>query len=440
MAMMCSADEGRPDMWKSPARSMPMPPLTNTADRTHQNDHCRDDFHGVPNLQPSERMLQRRPARHLLGHERPRSIPPPQQPFILNSPSSILASTAYGYDTASRLKRVSDGTNSASYGYVANASLISYVLLTNNGTLRMTRTNQFDNLNRLTNLVWMVGTNVVASFSRQYNSANQVVTNRLADGSYWVYTYDFLGQVATGKRYWSDGTPVAGQQFEYTHDDIGNRKQIGYGGNPSGGDIRYANYGANLLNQYTNRDYPGYFNIIGTSLTNATVSIWSPDGSYSLASRHGEYYRGEMCPHNGSSPIFPTFNVIAALKNGTNTDIVVTNTGSALIPNAAGVYLRSGQIGRLFASHLCWYFFGVWELGFCDCSGAWSLEFGAFVKPSPFSLRPRSFSSPPPPAPCWSHARPRTTPFHQYFRRWQKSVSNPVCPRRRLLRGQRHWL
>src|SRR5438876_9475789 len=104
----------------------------------------------------------------------------------------------------------------------------AYLLLTNNGTLRMTRTNQFDNLNRLTNLVWMVGTNVVASFSRQYNSANQVVTNRLADGSYWVYTYDFLGQVATGKRYWSDGTPVAGQQFEYTHDDIGNRKQIGY--------------------------------------------------------------------------------------------------------------------------------------------------------------------------------------------------------------------
>src|SRR5439155_19576071 len=117
-------------------------------------------------------------------------------------------------------------------------------------------------------------------------------------------------------------------------------------------------------------------------------------------------------PNNGSSPIFPTFNVIAALKNGTNTDIVVTNTGSALIPNAGGVYLRSGQIGRFFASHLGWDFFGVWDLGFCDFSGAWSLEFGAFVKPSPFSLRPRSFSSPPPPAPCWFHARRRTIPFH----------------------------
>ena len=47
----------------------------------------------------------------------------------------------------------------------------------------------------------------------------------LADGSLWVYQYDSLGQVKSGKRYWSDWTPVAGQQFEYTLDDIGNRSE-----------------------------------------------------------------------------------------------------------------------------------------------------------------------------------------------------------------------
>jgi len=38
------------------------------------------------------------------------------------------------------------------------------------------------------------------------------------------------GQVTSGKRYWQDGTPVAGQQFEYVADDIGNRTstQAGY--------------------------------------------------------------------------------------------------------------------------------------------------------------------------------------------------------------------
>ena len=48
-----------------------------------------------------------------------------------------------------------------------------------------------------------------------------MITN--ADNSRWVYTYDSLGQVISGKKYWSDGTPVAGQQFEYGFDDIGNR-------------------------------------------------------------------------------------------------------------------------------------------------------------------------------------------------------------------------
>ncbi len=52
-----------------------------------------------------------------------------------------------------------------------------------------------------------------------------------ADGSYWIYQYDSLGQVISGKRYWADGTPVAGQQFEYGFDDIGNRRTAAHGGN-----------------------------------------------------------------------------------------------------------------------------------------------------------------------------------------------------------------
>ena len=45
---------------------------------------------------------------------------------ILNSPSSILASTACGYDAASRLLTVSDGTNSATYSYLANSPLVDH--------------------------------------------------------------------------------------------------------------------------------------------------------------------------------------------------------------------------------------------------------------------------------------------------------------------------
>jgi hypothetical protein len=41
------------------------------------------------------------------------------------------------------------------------------------------------------------------------------------------WAHDNLGQVSSGKRSWQDGTPVAGQQFEYAFDDLGNRKAAG---------------------------------------------------------------------------------------------------------------------------------------------------------------------------------------------------------------------
>ena len=65
------------------------------------------------------------------------------------------------------------------------------------------------------------------SFNYQYNSANQRMRATLRDGSCWVDQYDKLGQVVSGKRYWTDGTPVAGQQLEYAFDDIGNRDTTG---------------------------------------------------------------------------------------------------------------------------------------------------------------------------------------------------------------------
>ena len=48
-----------------------------------------------------------------------------------------------------------------------------------------------------------------------YNDAGQRVTLQMPDGSGWRYQYDALGQLVLGRRYWPDGTAVAGQQFEY---------------------------------------------------------------------------------------------------------------------------------------------------------------------------------------------------------------------------------
>jgi len=98
-------------------------------------------------------------------------------------------------------------------GLLANSPLVGQIAFTNNGVQRMVTTKQFDFLNRLTNIV-SSGPSTINSFNYQLNTASQRRTNNLADSSYWVYTYDSLGQVTSGKKYWSDGTPACPVRYE----------------------------------------------------------------------------------------------------------------------------------------------------------------------------------------------------------------------------------
>ena len=132
------------------------------------------------------------------------------------------------------------------------------------------------------------------------STANQRTRTAQPDASDWIYQYDTLGQVTSGKHFWSDGTPVAGQQFEYGFDDIGNRQSAAHVGQASnlpvraaslppvpasdvrdgylgtrgtdapqtgrqgclphigGSNLRLETYTANDLNQYTQRTVPGF--------------------------------------------------------------------------------------------------------------------------------------------------------------------------------------
>lgn len=127
----------------------------------------------------------------------------------------------YGYDTASRLTGVTNGAFSAGYTYLANSPLLNQVTFKQSGTTRMTTTRQWDFLNRLGSIgsVPAAANQLPLSYGYLCNDANQRVRVTLADGSFWLYSYDVLGQVISGKRYWSDGTPVPGQQYEYGFDE-----------------------------------------------------------------------------------------------------------------------------------------------------------------------------------------------------------------------------
>ena len=243
------------------------------------------------------------------------------------SAGSQMLSTAYGYDTVSRLKTVSDGTNTATYDYVINSPLVGNIVFQHNGQTVMTTAKQYDNLNRLTTISTARSQfSPINSFAYNYNTASQRTAVTNADNTYWQYQYDALGQVVSGKKYWSDGTLVAGQQFTYNFDDIGNRKSAARGGDASGANLRSANYTVNNLNQCTSRDVPGYATILGSANPDATVTV-----NLQRAVRQGAYFWDELAATNTSSPLYLSLTNLAVLNNGTNADIVATNQGSVFI-------------------------------------------------------------------------------------------------------------
>ena len=235
--------------------------------------------------------------------------------------STVLSLVGYSYDNASRMATVSDGTYSSSYAYIDNSPLVGQIDYRENSTVRMRTTKQYDYLNRLSSIT-STSASPTLSFTYQYTNSNQRIKTTLADGSYWVYIYDSLGQVITGNRYWADNTPVAGQQNAYNFDDIGNRTLAKNGGDSSGTNLFSSTYTANSLNQYTSRTVPGGLDVLGTANTNATVTV-----NGSSTSRKGEYFHLPLTLTNASAAVWQSISVKASRGGNTN-----TVSGNAFVP------------------------------------------------------------------------------------------------------------
>ena len=180
--------------------------------------------------------------------------------------------------------------------------------------------------------------------------------------SHGVNEYDSLGQVKSGKRYWIDWTPVAGQQFEYGFDDtrpvrggnsrhlrrmemdaiavdgdarsnishgVNNRNSTKSGGDAAGASLRLASYTNNSLNQITGRDVPAYLNVIGV----ATATATNVNVNNTLAYRKGEYYRVELNPNNTSAAVWQSVTNRAVQSGTTN-----STTGNLFLPKTAEVF------------------------------------------------------------------------------------------------------
>ncbi|MBL9170605.1 MAG: RHS repeat-associated core domain-containing protein [Verrucomicrobiales bacterium] len=260
---------------------------------------------------------------------------------MVTSPATTLSSATYGYDPSGRLQGVTNGTFSANYSYLGNSPLVSQILFRENTTTRMTTAKSYDYLNRLLSISSTAGSSVISSHGYLYNDANQRTRVDLVDGSYWIYEYDKLGQVTSGKRYWADGTVVAGQQFDHAFDDIGNRSSTKVGGDSNGLNQRSATYSANNLNQYTSRTVPAQVNVSGIALPASTMTV------NSLAtSRKGEYYWGEATANNASAADFLSITSLATFgptNTSTNGYVFVPKTPETFSYDADGNLTNDGR-------------------------------------------------------------------------------------------------
>jgi RHS repeat-associated protein len=171
------------------------------------------------------------------------------------------------------------------------------------------------------------------SFLYQYSAANQRTRATLNDGSYWVYQYDALGQVISGTHFWADGTLVAGQDFSYAFDDIGNRTTT------SGRASAASTYTANRLNQYSSRTVAPYVDVLGVANPTTNVTV-----NGNTANRKGEYFHYPLNVPNTSAQ-YTNVTIVSqygATQTQTGSVYVAASTES-FQPDADGNLISDGR-------------------------------------------------------------------------------------------------
>jgi RHS repeat-associated protein len=244
--------------------------------------------------------------------------------------STPLVEFNYTADSISRVQSINDGINTATFAYVSPSSPIDQVQLKNESTVRLTRKTEYDKAGRLKSVVIESGSpiSVLGSYAYRYNSGSIPDKITWADGSYWSHQYDAQGHLRSSRRFWADGSIVAGQQFEYNHDDIGNRKSTGSGGDEWGGNLRWSNFTPNSKNQYDQRSVPGSVDVIGAANANAAVTV-----NNSRTARKAEYFRGEAVFDNETIAVNGQITTTAVLFDAAQAkDIISSRTDTTFIP------------------------------------------------------------------------------------------------------------
>lgn len=232
--------------------------------------------------------------------------------------------SSFGYDNYGRMGSATYSNFNAQFAYLANSDRLQTTTYRSNSTSILTTTRIWEFGERLQSIANVLNNAEVTAHRYLYDSEHRRTHATLEDGSIWRYNYNDRNEVISGKRYWNDWTPAAGQQFEYNFDTVGNRTSTKAGGDNVGQGLRPASYSPNGLNQYTSRGVPEKVDVVGAAKATASVTV-----NGGAAYERGEYFRCEPAVTNGSGPSHTTF--ITTAVEGTNS---LSHTGAVLVPPA----------------------------------------------------------------------------------------------------------
>jgi len=267
----------------------------------------------------------------------------------LQNGGSAVSTANYGYDAMSRISSVSGGSSlvaTASYSRVSGSSLLSSTSVSNGSSNVLNVNRTYDSSNRLTSISSVLSASSVG-YSYVYDSSDRRTKVTEEDGSHWNFTYDQYGQVASGRKLTDSNTPIPGNYFQFSYDDIGNFKGENRNGNIFG-------YSANYLNQYTSRTVPGTVEISGEADPVAKIaiqrlSLGNVESAFAKdVTRSGKYFSRMFALDNTSAPVSEIFKVYAVNANGTlvasqQTDVFLPKTPEIFSEDADGNLLQDGK-------------------------------------------------------------------------------------------------
>ena len=235
------------------------------------------------------------------------------------------------YDNYShRLDRVVSGENSTTFHYLkVSSSQIEQLTQRYLGATKVIHSRSFDPLWRLTSsksYLWSpqyyAQPPIASHTTETYDALHRRQKVKSQDDTTWDYTYNDRSELLTGARKLPSAQPLAGQQYTYTYDNLGNVTQKQTGGDSTGANLRTQASPANTLNQYATYQTPGSFDILGQAPVGSTVTV-----NGIAAAFQDTFFRADVPTAN--SGVNGIWQSISITNDG------VTTTGNLYIPPAS---------------------------------------------------------------------------------------------------------